>query len=152
MVSSPKLLKTHEEEAFFKSGTIKGFSFGYTMDKVRGVETIKDFITPEKLLKSVVATEREKEGVISCEGISSIESPNSASHKEGSKFVPAYSLEYTVKSTRGENRFFVEAAILDRKLYVATAQVAEGALDDDVRKACLGILESFSIEGDIEGK
>lgn len=142
--SSPKLLKTHDEEVFYKSAAIRGFSFGYTIDKVRNVDTIEDFIMPEKLLRNVVETEREKEGVISCEGISASKSSKSVA-PNNDIFIPAYDLEYITQSTRGTNRYFVKTAIANKKLYVATVQVSENSLDKDVRIAAMDILNSFSI-------
>jgi len=113
---------------------------GYTIDRVRGVDVITDFYkTPSQLLDTVVSTERLKDGIISSDGLSAKEST-----KDG---IPAYDLEYTVSSTRGNNRFFVKASIANKKLVVATVQVPEAAINDDFKTTALHTLESLSIKG-----
>lgn len=135
---SPKLLKTHEQEVFLKSETIKGFNVGITMDKVK-IQNIKDFTTPKGLADKVVLVEKSKEGVFEADVVDA---------KEGSEAVagiPAYEIEYKIDSSRGKNHYFVKATVFNSKLYVFTVQCKEDSAEEIQSKA-KSILDSLVLQ------
>lgn len=143
LVLSPKLVKTHATEIYMKSEAIKGLSVGVTVDKVK-ISNIKEFSTPAGLAERVVKVEKAKDGVFEANVVTAKESARPVSVADPS--IPAYEIEYTVDSSRGQNHYLVKATVIDSKLYVFTVQSKEASFPS-LSKAAFDIIGSFSVGG-----
>lgn len=143
LVNSPKPLKTHDYEVLYKSENIKGFNVGITRDPVR-IKSIVDFATPQGLGDKVVNVELGKEGVFEAEVVSAKVSDKPAVRKDPSAY-PSYDVEYKVDSSRGRNHYVIKATVLDKKLYVFTAQAKEASFEDLAPKIKT-IVESLELD------
>ena len=70
--SAPKLVKTHQDEVFYKSKSIKGFNAGLTVDPVK-IKSLKEFASSSELENKLVAVEKGKEGVFEADIVSASE-------------------------------------------------------------------------------
>ena len=139
MKESPKLVKTHDKEYFFLSDEFKGVNTGITIDKIRKINNIREFTTPEKLGQKVVDLELSKDGVSSCELVAATESMYND--------VPVYNIQYTVQSSHGNNIYFVKSFVRDKQLIVFTVQVKDKLYKDNesIRDTVDNIYKSFSV-------
>ncbi len=139
MKESPKLVKTHDKEYFFLSDELKGLNTGVTIDRIRKINNIREFTTPEKLGQKVVDLELSKDGVSNCQLLSATESLYSD--------VPVYNIQYTVQSSHGNNIYFVKSFVRDKQLIVFTVQVKDKLYKDneDIRDTVDNIYNSFSV-------
>lgn len=135
---SPKLVQTHSAEVFLKSSKIKGLSVGVTVDPVK-ISSVKEFATPQGLAERVVSVEKSKEGVFEANVISASESPTPVTQA-----VPAYVIEYSVDSSRGQNHYLVKTTVINSRLYVFTAQAKEDSFPS-LAKRLSEVVESFRV-------
>mmetsp|Transcript_29590 Transcript_29590/g.38255 ORF Transcript_29590/g.38255 Transcript_29590/m.38255 type:complete len:242 (+) Transcript_29590:71-796(+) len=133
--NKPKLVKTHLKEETFKSYQTKGFNIGVAVDPVK-LESVDKFGTPEEVAQKVLKVEAGKEGYMDSKLFSA-----SSTSENGLIY---YLLDYTVSSSRGENRYIVKLGVKANKLYVFTAQIKQkdyesfsGLIDDSVKSFCL---------------
>eukprot|EP01041_Mallomonas_annulata_P007901 gene7901-16174_t len=138
LYESPKLLKTHDIEVFFKSESTKGFNAGVTVDQVK-IGSLKDFGTPTTLAGKVQTVEKGKEGVTD---VNMIRAEESMPVCEG---LPAYELEYVVDSSRGLNHYLVKTTIVDKNLYVFTVQSPE-AIYPSLATAGVDMINSLHVQ------
>lgn len=143
LVESPKPLKTHEYEVLYKSGNIKGFNVGITRDPVR-IKSIVDFATPQGLGDKVVGVELGKEGVFEATVVSAKVSDKPAVRGDPAAY-PSYDVEYKIDSSRGQNHYVIKATVLNKKLYVFTAQAKEASYGELAPKI-KSIVESLEID------
>mmetsp|Transcript_35530 Transcript_35530/g.36200 ORF Transcript_35530/g.36200 Transcript_35530/m.36200 type:complete len:221 (-) Transcript_35530:16-678(-) len=135
---SPKLVKTHEKEVFFKSGSIKGFNAGVSVDRVK-VSSLKEFASPESLANIVVSVEKAKEGVFDVNILHATETTPICDD------LPSYEIEYIVESSRGKNHFLVKTTIVDKNLYVLTVQGPDDKYVSDLSDTAIQIVSSLKI-------
>ena len=135
---SPKLVQTHSAEVFLKSSKIKGLSVGVTVDPVK-ISNVKEFATPQGLAERVVSVEKSKEGVFEANVISASESQTPVTQA-----VPAYVIEYSVDSSRGQNHYLVKTTVINSRLYVFTAQAKEDSFPS-LAKRLSEVVESFRV-------
>jgi len=135
---SPKLVQTHSAEVFLKSSKIKGLSVGVTVDPVK-ISSVKEFATPQGLAERVVSVEKSKEGVFEANVISASESQTPVTQA-----VPAYVIEYSVDSSRGQNHYLVKTTVISSRLYVFTAQAKEDSFPS-LAKRLSEVVESFRV-------
>ncbi len=140
LVSSPKLVKTHKEELYYKSKNIKGFNAGLTIDPVK-IKSLKEFGTFDELANKLLSIEKAKEGMFDAAIISASESLDSSNTP-----YPVYDIEYKVDSSRGKKHYYVKATIVDNRLYVFTVQANEDSLDDiNFKNTAISIKDSFMV-------
>lgn len=99
------------------------------MDRVK-IDNILKFATPKQLGDKVINVEKAKDGVFDAQLLAYGE----ATPMDGA--TPAYSIEYKVESSRGNNHYVVKTSIIDRNLYVFTVQSSEAkypALQEDIK-------------------
>jgi len=128
---------------YLKSNKYKGYNVGYTEDPVK-INNIKDFTTPQGLSEKVSNVEKSKEGVFEVDVISYRENTTPVSSNGN---FPSYDLEYKIDSryylllillmlmlllllllfniSRGKNHYVIRSTVVDKKLYVFTAQCKE---------------------------
>lgn len=117
------------------------------MDRVK-IADIRDFFKePAALANKLVEVEKSKEGVFEVNVLQAVQStvplvspsttvePSSAppvtSTEEVQKELPstatatAYTIEYKVDSSRGQNHYLVKATVVSRRLLVATVQTRD---------------------------
>jgi hypothetical protein len=101
------------------------------VDPVR-IDRIDNFGTPFDVGSRIVKIESQKEGVTAVELLSSEERGGS------------YFFDYTVESTRGNNRYLSKAVVQAKRLYVFTVQLKRA--DYDRFKEDIGrCIESFRV-------
>ena len=133
---SPKLVKTHYREYFFKAEGVSGFNFGLTVDLIRkDINGIKEvYSSAQSLADKLMEIERNKDGHIASSIVSASEkqlfgsSPPSSSVSESSsdpREVVAYDIEYVVESTRGLNHYKTRTFVDRGKVFVFTIQCKE---------------------------
>lgn len=92
------------------------------------LNNIRDFSTPEGLAQKVYNIEKEKEGVFDVQIISSKETTVNKISMEDNTVVasiPSYLIDYKIDSSRGKNHYLVKSTIVNKQLYVMTAQCKE---------------------------
>lgn len=140
LILSPKLVKTHQEELYYKSKGIKGFNTGLTVDPVK-INSLKEFGTYNELANKLLTIEKAKEGMFDAAIISSSESKDSSNTP-----YPVYDIEYKIDSSRGKKHYYVKATIVDKRLYVFTVQANEDTLDDiNIKNTAISIKDSFVV-------
>jgi len=142
LVTSPKLVKTHEKEVFLKSETTKGFNIGYTVDPVKISSITELFKEPKGLADRVVQVELGKEGVFEANVLAARQSTEVPTRPNS---IPAYTIEYKIDSSRGQNHYTVKALVAKNKLYVFTAQCKEESLQE-LQTATSNIVDSFDVQ------
>ena len=143
LINSPKPLKTHEYEVLYKSENIKGFNVGITRDPVR-IKSIVDFATPQGLGDKVVGVELGKEGVFEASVVSAKVSDRPAVRSDSAAY-PSYDVEYKIDSSRGQNHYVIKATVVNKKLYVFTAQAKEASFGELAPKI-KSIMESLELD------
>lgn len=124
---SPKLVKTHFREYFYKAEGVYGFNFGLTADLIRkDISSIKAVYKSAPLLaEKLMDIERNKDGHISSRVLGVAEVPFGAAAE-----APAYDIEYVVESTRGLNHFKTRTFVEAGKVFVFTVQCKEVMFND----------------------
>jgi len=131
-----KLLKTHKDEVFFKSGRFKKYNFGVTVDPVT-IKSLNEFGSKESVGDQILKLERGKEGVLFAE-MRSIDARN----VDG---LECYAFDYVANSTRG-NIHYLSNLVIDRAQNLHTLTVQSKQEDFELVKDEMNeILSSFHI-------
>lgn len=105
----------NEEEDNSSSASIKGYSYGITVDPIR-ISSLKEFGTPNEVAAKIVMAELRRDGVLDVTmGRDPSEDPSTG----------AYDVEYVSDGTRGMKHYVTRTIVKDQKLYVLTVQCPE---------------------------
>lgn len=86
------------------------------------LKNLREFGTPEEVGAKIVMAELKRDGVLD------VTMASDPSEDVGSG---AYDVEYIADGTRGKKHYITRTVVKDGKLFVLTAQVKEGDLEDD---------------------
>jgi PsbP len=132
-----KPLKTHFDEANFKSTTVAGFEIGITVDPVR-IDSLMDFGTPEEVAAKVVLAEVNRDGVLE---VKLLDDPISGTVRLNDDTTTTYyQLNYVSDGKRGRKRYIAKFYIQNHMLLALTAQCK----DDTYESVQLDMNEAVS--------
>lgn len=134
---SNKPLQTHLDEVNLLCPEIRGYQYGVTVDMIR-IKNLRDFGTPMEVGAKIVMAELRRDGVLDV---------TMASDPSEDVGTGAYDVEYITDGTRGKKHYITRTVVVDGKLFVLTAQVKEGDLEDgQVKKGDVwDVVRSFRV-------
>jgi hypothetical protein len=109
-----KPLQTHLDEVNL-STSIKGYTFGITVDPIR-IKSLKEFGTPNEVAAKIVMAELRRDGVMD---VTMGRDPTEDLSSGG------YDVEYISDGKRGKKRYYTRTIVTGGKLYVLTVQCKE---------------------------